>query len=611
MPDLKKKLTIPVFPKLRSLVKGKILLFSSVLFLAVFSLGSVTFIYFMGRFLLNNTAHELVKTVELERLKLEASVNGEIAIVLRMAGSPLIKRYFSNPSDPELKKMAFEEFAAYRMAFSANSVFWVNDTDKIFHYDESDHYIVDPYNPDDYWYLMTLYETEIYNFNINYNPELGVTNLWINAPVFDNENNPVGIVGTGINLSDFINAIYRDYSETANLYFFNSVNEITGSKDIALVAEKVKINDELSQYWEEISPLIYRHDFNSYRGSGGSLSIDSGDLKSIQTKSLRGVAVVGEIPALAWYITAIARVKISDSLNTGMTALFIAVMIIMTAVVISIYAAHESRLAKGRAEAAREAVISSIEYAGKIQKNLLPDNSVFREAFSDYSIIWKPRDIVGGDIYWIKNFSEGTLLCVCDCTGHGTPGALLTMLVVSAFETTVTEENYKDTSQIIWELEKQLVSVLNANSNNEGTKSLNINDGCDLVVLCVAKDGSVSSSSGRIHIFVCDGKNVTKIKGQRIDVGEGKLKSKNDIKTVNIPANPDNKFYIASDGLFDQPGSSEPNPFGYNTFMNIILANHSGSQSVISEKVWAAFEEHRGESPRVDDFELISFKCKG
>jgi len=588
------KLKLSGIPSFRGSERGRIIIFSSVLFLIIFSVGSIAFITIMGHFLLNNTGQELMKTIELKRLRLEASVNSEIAIALKMADSPLIKRYFVNPADPDLEKLAFEEFAAYRRAFSAGSVFWINDIDKIFYSDDFEPYFLDHLNPDNYWYPMTLYETEIYNFNINYNPDLGITNLWINAPVSGDDGKTIGIVGTGIKLSDFINVLYEDHSGNADTYFFNAAYEITGAKDIRLVANKVRIEDKLNQYWDEI--LV------------GINELDYGGIKFLETKAVRGVAVIGEIPALAWYIAAVQRVSIADSLKTGMTVLFVAMMIVMMVVIVSIYAANESRLAKGRAEAAREAVISSIEYAGKIQKNLLPSENLFKEIFSDYSIIWKPRDIVGGDIYWIKKFKEGALLCVCDCTGHGTPGALLTMLVVSTFESLVTENNYKNTRQVIWELDKRLFSVLNA--RREGARSLNIKDGCDLAVLYIANDGNITSSSGHIHIFVCDGKNVTKIKGQRINVGEGKIKNSDDIISVNIPVNPENKFYIASDGLFDQPGGINPGPFGYNNFTRAILENHNNNQSVISDKIWAAFEGHRGETSRVDDFELISFKLK-
>jgi hypothetical protein len=266
---------------------------------------------------------------------------------------------------------------------------------------------------------------------------------------------------------------------------------------------------------------------------------------------------------------------------------------------------YESELAKERAEAAREAVMSGINYASKIQKNLLPGNSLFEETFSDYSVIWNPRDVVGGDIYWLKKFEKGAVLCVCDCTGHGTPGALLTMLVVSATEAVIKADNCHDTADIIWQLEQKLVNVFNVDTNADGK---GIKDGCDIAVLFIAKDGSVNISSGNIHVFVCDGSEVRQIKGQKIYVGEGRLKGKEEVKTVQIPANPDDKFYIASDGLFEQVGGERSEPYGYRAFKQIILENHHEKQSVISDKIWSAFEEYRHWEPRVDDFELITFK---
>jgi len=246
-------------------------------------------------------------------------------------------------------------------------------------------------------------------------------------------------------------------------------------------------------------------------------------------------------------------------------------------------------------------IISGVEYARKIQKNLLPPDSTFREVFSDHCIIWKPRDIVSGDIYWIKHFEGGSVLCVCDCTGHGTPGALLTMLVVSTLEAVVQPNNCEDTADIIWRIDERLAQVFLRKKNE-------IKDGCDIAVLFIADDGSITLSSGRINVFICNGKEVQRIRGQKIFVGEGSLKSKDDIETIRIPAYCDNKFYIASDGLFDQPGGELSVSFGYKAFKKIILENHAEKQSVISNKIWATFEEHRGTKPRVDDFELITFK---
>jgi serine phosphatase RsbU (regulator of sigma subunit) len=139
-------------------------------------------------------------------------------------------------------------------------------------------------------------------------------------------------------------------------------------------------------------------------------------------------------------------------------------------------------------------------------------------------------------------------------------------------------------------------------------RGLSINDACDLAVIYVAKDGSVAVSSGNINLFVCDGKNVTRFKGQRIRVGDRTLGHKDDIRVINIAADANNKFYVSSDGLYDQIGGHEELPFGYDTFEKIILENHDEKQSVTVEKIWQAFETYRGDSPRRDDIEFIAFK---
>jgi len=249
-----------------------------------------------------------------------------------------------------------------------------------------------------------------------------------------------------------------------------------------------------------------------------------------------------------------------------------------------------------------------IRYASKIQKSIIPDNKKLAKAFLDYSIIWKPRDVVGGDIYWAKSFDDGTVLCVCDCTGHGTPGALLTMLVVSAFESTITEQSHKNTAEILFMLDKRLAAVLNVKTDSE--EHTDINDGCDLAVLFIANDGTVTFSSGNTNVFVSDGKEITRYRGQKIYVGEGKIKNKDKVKTTIIEANPANKFYIASDGLYDQIGGEDKIPYGYDEFEQLLLENHNKKHKVISDIIWQAFENYRGDNARRDDFELITFTPK-
>ena len=288
---------------------SRFVIFSIILFLLVLVGGSGAFVLIMQQIISANKGNELSQMLEIERIKLEASVNSEIAIVLKMAGSPLIQRYFADPENPELKRRAFEEIAAYRRAFAANSVFWVNDKDRIFYSDDNKPYYVDANDPNNYWYLMTLLGTEKYNFNINYNPDLNVTNLWINAPVFDSRGKPIGILGTGINLSEFVNAVYKNYTNKANLYFFNAAGEITGAKNLELVATKRDISEELSKVGFDI---VAR-----------AKNLGPEEVRTLDTKL--GRIALGTIPLLGWYSVALLPDSISDY-KTNITVLFIAVM---------------------------------------------------------------------------------------------------------------------------------------------------------------------------------------------------------------------------------------------------------------------------------------------
>jgi len=581
-------------------MQRKLIVFSIVLFLSIFIPGSIAFAILMEQNLVSSTGTQLSSIVSREQIKLEASVNSEIGIVLNMANSPLIKRYFQNPEDPELEQMALEELEAFEQTFSSGMVFWINDKDKIFHFSGQTPYVVDPEHPDNYWYNRTLYDTEDYNFNINYNPDIDMMNLWINAPVYDNHKNPIGMIGGGINLTDFIDAMYERFTINADLYLFNADREITGAKDLSYIEKKIGIDEKLGQLGTEILER--------------KQSIKPGDTAFFELHYFNGVVVIGSIPSLNWYITALHHFNTGDSLRNGMTILFVVMLAVMLAIIVifnifAIRLLNESELAKRRVESANKTITESLNYAGKIQKNILPSEVVFEKAFSDYAIIWKPRDIVGGDIYWAKNFEDGTVLCVCDCTGHGTPGAFLTMLVVSAFESILTDENHRETALILYMLDRRLASVLHVESDEKSNFGImDINDGCDLAVLFISNDGSVTISAGNINVYVCDGKEVTRCKGQSVFAGEGALKSKDDVQTIVVPPNPENKFYISSDGLFDQIGGEKSRRFGTRIFQNIILENHNKKQNVIANMIWEAFEEYRGDEPRRDDFELFTFK---
>jgi len=154
-----KKVT-PETQERKTSLKRMFVVFASILFAIIVVSGSAVFLISMRNIVQTNTGIELAQSVEIERIKLEASVNAEIAIAMKMADSPIIQSYFVNPGDPELERLAFTEIAGYQRAFASKYVFWVNDIDHRFFENDKYAFTVDVKDPGNYWYLMTLNETE-------------------------------------------------------------------------------------------------------------------------------------------------------------------------------------------------------------------------------------------------------------------------------------------------------------------------------------------------------------------------------------------------------------------------------------------------------------------
>ena len=178
--------------------------------------------------------------------RFEASMNEQLTLVRQMMRMPSIKAYLMNPDDEEIKDIAFRDFDSFKNSFRSKSIFWVSDVNKEFWSDMKYGYVVNPDNPDEYWYKMTMYETEEYNFNINYNPSLKSTNLWVNAVVKEN-GRPIGIVGTGIPLTDMIRSMYDGLDSSVTMYLYNDLLEITGALDASILERKLSVVDEMPE----------------------------------------------------------------------------------------------------------------------------------------------------------------------------------------------------------------------------------------------------------------------------------------------------------------------------------------------------------------------------
>jgi signal transduction histidine kinase/CheY-like chemotaxis protein len=314
------------------IVNKTFFVFSCILFLIITLSAIAAYIISARQINRSFIEQQLSIASETMRLRLATTVNSELALVLKMADTPVIRQYFMNPSDPSLKLLAHTEFALYQEHLNNKMTFWVNDMDKIFYSGGDALYIIDPDDPETYWYKLTLYETEKFNFNINYNPDLDQIYLWVNVPVFTDMKagkKPIGLLGIGINLTDFSNFVassYKEFDENITPYMFNKYNEITSAADYELVQNKVRIDEHLGETGKELIRT--------------ARSLSEGESRSfIYDKK---IYLVNSIPAMEWYLTVSYPLPGLWMLNRAMNTEFFSMLflILFLFIVINIFIAR-------------------------------------------------------------------------------------------------------------------------------------------------------------------------------------------------------------------------------------------------------------------------------
>ena len=248
-------------------------------------------------------------------------------------------------------------------------------------------------------------------------------------------------------------------------------------------------------------------------------------------------------------------------------------------------------------------ITDSLIYAQRIQEALLPSESYFRKHFSDSFILFKPKNIVSGDFYWIGEKGEKVFVVAADCTGHGVPGAMMSMIGLKIIEKTINEDNIEIPSMILEVMNKGLEKTF-SREKNIGTI---IRDGMD-IGLCVInrKRKKLQYAGAFLPLYLIREGNLVEISADKIIIGmnpEGLSYLDHEINLLD-----DDIFYIFSDGYVDQFGGSENKKFMYRRFRYLLMTIHNfpvNDQKAILEeniKTWM------GNNEQVDDMMVIGFR---
>jgi serine phosphatase RsbU (regulator of sigma subunit) len=254
---------------------------------------------------------------------------------------------------------------------------------------------------------------------------------------------------------------------------------------------------------------------------------------------------------------------------------------------------------------ANEKVNDSIQYAKRLQESILPSNEELRKIFKDNFVIWRPRDIVGGDFFWIREIDDVVILVVGDCTGHGVPGAFMTMTVNAILHNIVDNSNKDKIDVILRKLHMQLKQALNKNSNPNS-----VDDGIDVAIFSIYKKSFVSYLGANIDLYIKREKQVQIIKAQSKGVGYNYIKLKDELKIETLQAKEGDIFIVTTDGFVHQNGGEKNYPFGKKRLENTIQQMYTDKLDLIKIQLENELETYMGDEEQRDDVTAFGFRLK-
>jgi serine phosphatase RsbU (regulator of sigma subunit) len=255
----------------------------------------------------------------------------------------------------------------------------------------------------------------------------------------------------------------------------------------------------------------------------------------------------------------------------------------------------------------RKKTIDSINYAKKIQNSILPSKEEIGVLFPNHFILYKPKDIVSGDFYWFHHQNHLSFFAVADCTGHGVPGALMTMIAHSNLIEVVVEQKITEPGKILSALHGLIFKNLQQHKGDQYSQ-----DGMDLSLAIIDHKTKLLHFSGaRNNGYLVDGNEIRILKATPKSIGGlsvlGEIEPLRTFKSESFQINKDTLLVLSTDGIFDQL-NEEDEKFGNNRFKEMILSLYDSNAEENLNITETTYNNWKGNTPQLDDILLIGIK---
>jgi len=275
----------------------------------------------------------------------------------------------------------------------------------------------------------------------------------------------------------------------------------------------------------------------------------------------------------------------------------------------------ESKILERRAElnenlnkvrTTHDKIMESLGYARIIQSAMLPEPEDFVSLLPRHFIWYAPRDIVGGDFYYIDAIEQGVIVVVADCTGHGVPGAFMTLIANWELKRIVKGEKCYDPDEILVRMNRRIKKTLKQDKNSAFS-----DDGLDMAV-CVFNQGEkkLTYAGARIDLRYIKDKHVNIVKSDKRSIGYVAFKGDYGYKVHHLAIEPGMTVYLSTDGITDQLGDKTKQRFGTNRLNEFLSAHSELTLAKQCERLKETLMAYRGERDQVDDMTMVAFNTE-
>ncbi len=248
-------------------------------------------------------------------------------------------------------------------------------------------------------------------------------------------------------------------------------------------------------------------------------------------------------------------------------------------------------------------ITDSINYAKRIQEAILPEQAHLEKLFADSFILFKPKDIVSGDFYWFTELENKKIIVAADCTGHGVPGALMSMIGANILSKLILEKGITQPAHILNELNEEVRTALKQRETASETR-----DGMDISILCITGNEVQYAGAHRpLYIIRNESNELTELKADKFSIG-GIQEEKRTFTNHMLTLQKNDLVYLSSDGYADQFGGESGKKLMTKNFKEMLITMRAEPMREQKKTLENSIESWKGIREQVDDILVIGIR---